>query len=39
MCIFLIGNCPENFNILGGLLGDALTSVLNVEGATLLLLA
>ena len=30
---------PKNFNILGGLLGDALTSVLNVEGATLLLLA
>ncbi|HAB91514.1 MAG TPA: cell division protein FtsK, partial [Pseudomonas sp.] len=30
---------PKNFNILGETLGEALTAVLNIEGATLLLLA
>ncbi len=30
---------PKNFNILGETLGQALTAVLNIEGATLLLLA
>ena len=30
---------PKNFNILGAVLGDALTGSLNVEGATLFLLA
>ena len=30
---------PKNFNILGAVLGDALTRSLNVEGATLFLLA
>lgn len=32
-------NAPKNFNILGNTLGEALTAALNVEGATLLLLA
>ncbi|WP_205342160.1 DNA translocase FtsK [Denitrificimonas caeni] len=32
-------NAPKNFNILGNTLGEALTGALNVEGATLLLLA
>ncbi len=32
-------NAPKNFNILGSSLGEALINVLNVEGATLLLLA
>ncbi|QEY59141.1 cell division protein FtsK [Pseudomonas sp. C27(2019)] len=30
---------PKNFNILGTLLGDSLTAALNIEGATLFLLA
>lgn len=30
---------PKNFNVLGEVLGDILISVLNIEGATLLLLA
>lgn len=32
-------NAPKNFNIIGQLLGEALITVLNVQGATLLLLA
>ncbi|MCK9533893.1 MAG: DNA translocase FtsK 4TM domain-containing protein [Pseudomonas sp.] len=32
-------NVPKNFNILGHTLGEALTGIFNVEGATLLLLA
>lgn len=32
-------NAPKNFNILGQVLGDALIAVLNVQGATLLLIA
>lgn len=32
-------NAPKNFNIIGKVLGEALITVLNVQGATLLLLA
>ena len=32
-------NTPKNFNILGDVLGNALTGALNIEGATLFLLA